>query len=246
MGFTVTRTNTPTSEFTVISNSFHRDPELADAAHRVACYLLSNADSWVLTEARLAENLGRSNRTIRKALDDLEERRYLVRPTDRKGRAHNHHYVLGDQAMTETEVCQVRAELDAGKLSAESALRSAEQHAQSALRSGEVSAESALNLSAESALNKKTNLKEPTAVGRTEKPEPLPDHWAPNEAHRREALKRNLDVDAMALKFRNWAVQNNVRLRDWELRFTSWIADEKPRTQAVQTVGNAGGRLWQE
>lgn len=85
-----------------------------------------------------------------------------------------------------------------------------------------------------------------TAVVRTEKPEPLPDHWAPNDAHRRDALKRNHDVDALALKFRNWAVQKNERLRDWDMRFSMWIADEKQRPQAVPRSGNAGGRLWQE
>ncbi|NKR50162.1 hypothetical protein GS545_13160 [Rhodococcus hoagii] len=235
MGFKTTRLNPPETAFTMIRRGFHRDSELSDAAHRVGCYLLTHTDTFVLTERRVAEHLARSNQTVRKALGDLEGRRYLVRPTNRRGRGAHHEYVLCDQALTDDEVCQIRARLDAATYSV------------GAENAPMLGVEGAPRVGAETALHKET-----TSIGEQSKQAvltSLSDEWVPSLHVQQFAAEREIHLAEFMVKFREKTA--GTRSSDWDNRCLQWLIRERPATSKQGGRGSVGGvgpdgRVWQE
>ncbi|GLP83592.1 helix-turn-helix domain-containing protein [Mycobacterium antarcticum] len=68
-----------TANYTIVPNELARDTELGSSAFRVAIYLWSCSDGFMVSEARLAKVLGMSSNTVGKALRELIERRWLAR-----------------------------------------------------------------------------------------------------------------------------------------------------------------------
>lgn len=77
---------------------------------------------------------------------------------------------------------------------------------------------------------------------------PIPDDWEPNKEHREQATRAGHNIDAVAAKFRSWAIERDIRLKSWDARFTAWIHVERaPKPQAGTTSGRSpSGRYWQE
>jgi hypothetical protein len=65
-----------------------------------------------------------------------------------------------------------------------------------------------------------------TTEGRKRAPEkPLPADWQPTEAHRNYAAEHGIDLGAEAFKFRNHAIANDRRQRQWNAAFSNWLAN---------------------
>jgi biotin operon repressor len=75
---TVRRFNRPNTQFTQVSNDFMR-AKIKVSAFRVACYVLSHDDSYVMTHARIGAAIGMSADTVATALKELEKDGYLIR-----------------------------------------------------------------------------------------------------------------------------------------------------------------------
>ena len=64
---------------------------------------------------------------------------------------------------------------------------------------------------------------------------PIPDDWKPTTGHQEYADANGLDLSTEAFKFRNHAVANDRRQRDWDASFRMWLAKatefaaERPR-----------------
>ena len=52
----------------------------------------------------------------------------------------------------------------------------------------------------------------------------LPGDWEPSESHVAYAAEHGIDVTAEAFKFRNHAIANDRRQRDWRAAFSTWLA----------------------
>lgn len=63
---------------------------------------------------------------------------------------------------------------------------------------------------------------EPTATPDGQPPQPLPEHWTPNTAHRRNAAQLDQDADQLADDFRSRMTRQ--RRRDWDATFGAFIA----------------------
>ena len=59
--------------------------------------------------------------------------------------------------------------------------------------------------------------------GRRKPDHPLPDSWKPTEAHEEKAREKNLDVNLQAETFRNHALANDRRARNWNAAFSNWL-----------------------
>lgn len=59
---------------------------------------------------------------------------------------------------------------------------------------------------------------------------PLPDSWVPTAAHEEKAREKNLDVKITAETFRNHALANDRRARNWNAAFSNWIIKANPGT----------------
>lgn len=55
----------------------------------------------------------------------------------------------------------------------------------------------------------------------------IPDDWAPTVAHRELAAKQNIDIEAEAAKFTDWAKANGRKYVDWDRAFSNWIRNSK-------------------
>lgn len=53
---------------------------------------------------------------------------------------------------------------------------------------------------------------------------PIPDDWQPSERHQRIATERGVDLTEQAFRFRNHALANDRRQRDWHAAFNNWLA----------------------
>lgn len=73
---------------------------------------------------------------------------------------------------------------------------------------------------------------------------PIPDDWKPSEKHAELASSKGLDLAEQAFRFRNHAIANDRRQRNWAAAFNNWLskavdfAPAKPRQQA------ADGEWW--
>lgn len=63
--------------------------------------------------------------------------------------------------------------------------------------------------------------------GRRSPERPLPEGWAPNSAHKDMAKTKGLDLDTEAETFKNHAMANDRRLRDWNAGFRMWLTKSK-------------------
>lgn len=71
--------NKPMGDFTVILNEFARDVELSHTARSVMLLLCSHADGYEVSAKSIAASMGVKNpAAIRKALDELDARRWLA------------------------------------------------------------------------------------------------------------------------------------------------------------------------
>lgn len=66
------------------------------------------------------------------------------------------------------------------------------------------------------------------------KPEtPLPENWAPNEAHTKYAKTEGVNLTFQADRFTNWAKSKDARYRDWDAAFRNWLLKaEKSQTNS--------------
>ena len=72
----------------------------------------------------------------------------------------------------------------------------------------------------------------PTKPGRRAPEQPLPDSWKPSPAHAEKAREKNLDVNLQAETFRNHALTNDRRARNWNAAFNNWLIKATPGTPA--------------
>lgn len=81
----VTQGPRPEDDFTLVSNTLMRDPDLTDRAKAVYLYMRSHRTGWQLNTSTIAEALGRSRNTIMSAINDLIEAGYVERVQGRIG-----------------------------------------------------------------------------------------------------------------------------------------------------------------
>lgn len=65
--------------------------------------------------------------------------------------------------------------------------------------------------------------REPPAPKKRRPEAPLPDDWAPTEAHQALAVDQGVDLDHEAAKFADHAAANDRRQRDWDAAFRTWL-----------------------
>ncbi|WP_291475726.1 helix-turn-helix domain-containing protein [Corynebacterium sp.] len=75
----VTQGPRPEDDFTLVSNTLMRDPDLTDRAKAVYLYMRSHRTGWQLNTSTIAEALGRSRNTVMSAINDLIEAGYVER-----------------------------------------------------------------------------------------------------------------------------------------------------------------------
>lgn len=107
----VTRYHRPQKNYTTLRNSFVRDATVSLRAFRVGVVVLSHAAGYVQTQAQLATATGLSVNTVRSALRDLAEQRYLVSRVIREhGRIIGTAYAVSDTPFTDAELVQLTSE----------------------------------------------------------------------------------------------------------------------------------------
>lgn len=101
----ITRWHRPTEAYSQVRNDFHRHPGHTLRAYRVAGYILSHADGFTQTQKQIARACGLSLTTVRAALEDLREERYLVsRRVREAGRWVGTAYAISDIPFTNEEL----------------------------------------------------------------------------------------------------------------------------------------------
>jgi hypothetical protein len=60
----------------------------------------------------------------------------------------------------------------------------------------------------------------------------LPASWKPSVAHEQKAREKYLDVNLQAETFRNHALANDRRARNWNAAFNNWLIKATPGTPA--------------
>lgn len=69
---------------------------------------------------------------------------------------------------------------------------------------------------------------ESSSDGKRRAPEaPIPEDWTPTDGHRQYATEHGIDLSSEAFKFRNHAIANDRRQRDWDASFRMWLAKAK-------------------
>jgi len=56
---------------------------------------------------------------------------------------------------------------------------------------------------------------------------PIPEDWKPTKAHEEYATNNGIDLSTEAFKFRNYAIANDRRQRQWNASFSTWLANSK-------------------
>lgn len=101
----ITRYHRPDKEYTKIRNDFARNAKISLRAFRIASYVLSHADGFVQTQQQIARACGLSVSTVRKAMTDLTEDRYVVARRIREGgRWVGTAYAISDVPFTDQEL----------------------------------------------------------------------------------------------------------------------------------------------
>lgn len=72
-----------------------------------------------------------------------------------------------------------------------------------------------------------------THMGKRSSEKPLPEDWAPSQAHKDYAAEHRLDLGHELFQFKAYAEANDRRQRNWNGAFTSWLGNAKKwgRTQ---------------
>lgn len=66
----------------------------------------------------------------------------------------------------------------------------------------------------------------------------LPDGWAPNDNHREQARAERIDLVKETAAFKDHALANDRRLRDWDAGFRMWLGKAKSFGGRPQPVAN--------
>lgn len=76
----------------------------------------------------------------------------------------------------------------------------------------------------------------PSVPTRRRPERPIPDEWAPNDAHKAYASKKNISLDFQVERFRNHAQANDRRARDWDAAFRNWLLKAEPSKTATSNA----------
>jgi hypothetical protein len=103
------RFSRPSRGYTPVAHQFARCRELKPRAVKVGLYILTHTDGFVQTQTRIAHVLGMDETTVRAALRDLEELRFMVRHDVRDERGHRTGtaYAVTDVPFTDEELLQL-------------------------------------------------------------------------------------------------------------------------------------------
>ena len=80
---------------------------------------------------------------------------------------------------------------------------------------------------------------------------PIAEGWKPTTAHQDYAESKGLDLSTEAFRFRNHALANDRRQRDWDAAFRVWLSkavdfkSQQPKRQATQSDGRPMPEAWQ-
>lgn len=104
----ITRYHRPGESYTKLRDSFLRNAKITLRAFRVGAYVLSHAEGFIQTQRQIAHAVGLSVTTVRAALEDLEQDRYLVKRRIRQhGQWIGTAYAVSDIPFTEEELAQL-------------------------------------------------------------------------------------------------------------------------------------------
>jgi len=67
---------------------------------------------------------------------------------------------------------------------------------------------------------------------------PIPDDWTPNDSHEQKAREKYLDVSLQAETFRNHALANDRRARNWNAAFSNWLIKATPGAASRPTAAS--------
>lgn len=76
---------------------------------------------------------------------------------------------------------------------------------------------------------------EPVKPSRRSPETPLPETWKPSKVHEEKAREKYLDVNLQAETFRNHALANDRRARNWNAAFSNWLIKATPGTPSRPT-----------
>ena len=72
----------------------------------------------------------------------------------------------------------------------------------------------------------------------------IPDDWKPTEKHAELATTKGLDLDEQAFRFRNHAIANDRRQRNWAAAFNTWLSKATDFAPAKPKAAPVDGEWW--
>jgi hypothetical protein len=73
---------------------------------------------------------------------------------------------------------------------------------------------------------------------------PIPEDWKPSEKHAELATAKGLDVAEQAFRFRNHALANDRRQRNWNAAFNTWLSKATDYAPAKPAQPSKAGEWW--
>jgi hypothetical protein len=73
---------------------------------------------------------------------------------------------------------------------------------------------------------------------------PIPEDWKPSEKHNELAASKGLDVAEQAFRFRNHALANDRRQRNWNAAFNTWLSKATDYAPAKPAQPSKAGEWW--
>lgn len=173
---------------------------------------------WQVTQEDMAEDLGLSARTVRSLLNALEDDG-VIEVAEHSGNSYDH---------TKSYRCVV-AGRDGQSDVEESSASDAEEIAESSLSLYEVDIVGGPK----------------QAKKQAKTPVPLPDDWQPSQKLVEKAVALKVNWPQEVEKMRRWAFAKDVKRKDWDATFRSWIANARPTEEPIPTtVRTSGFRAW--
>lgn len=84
-----------------------------------------------------------------------------------------------------------------------------------------------------------------TGKRKAKAPVPLPDDWQPSQKLVEKAVALKVNWPQEVEKMRRWAFAKDVKRKDWDATFRSWIANARPTEEPIPTtVRTSGFRAW--